>query len=136
MGRTYFHILLKWGIIIKFYGGEKFQKMQYDPPPTIKHRRVHLEAKLNGITFKYQRKSSPSGSKFVTLSKSALILSAICWKKENGIRRTNIKVSNTNKANRPVDLESFWTHIQIWWSGMVCILKCYNTTLTFDPVRS
>ena len=35
------YILLKWGVIIKCYGGEKFQKVQYDPlPPTIKHKTV------------------------------------------------------------------------------------------------
>ena len=41
-GRSYFHILVKWGVIIKCYGGEKFKKLQSDPP-TIKHKRVPFE---------------------------------------------------------------------------------------------
>ena len=36
------HILLKWrGAIIKCYGGDKFKKVQYDPP-TSKHKRVDV----------------------------------------------------------------------------------------------
>ena len=31
-GWSYFHILVKWGVIIKCYGGWKVSKMQYDPP--------------------------------------------------------------------------------------------------------
>ena len=41
VGRSYFRMLVKWGVIIKRYGGEKFQKLQSDPP-TIKHKRVVL----------------------------------------------------------------------------------------------
>ena len=39
------HILLKWGVIINVMRGEKFQKVQYDPP-IIKHKIVRNEPLL------------------------------------------------------------------------------------------
>jgi len=43
-------ILLKWRVIIKCYEGVKnYQKGQYDPP-TIKHKRVIVNAWINTLT--------------------------------------------------------------------------------------
>ena len=43
----YFCILVKWGVIIKCYGGEKFEKMQYDPPQQLSTEKHELDKSKN-----------------------------------------------------------------------------------------